>query len=308
MKESAALKNLQSSDLSSKDTSSSSAEVYELANTLIAAVKPLVNGGVVIALSGGVDSTVVACACLKAYEELTSENSKQDSLQSYAPVAITFANPFTPQPERIHAERVGAELAIKHVMLPLNELDPRLMNNPVDRCYTCKKDLFSRAQKWAQEHAYKWVLDGSNADDSLVYRPGIKALKELGICSPLAQANFTKQQVRALASYWELSVAERPSAPCMATRFPYNSPIRLDLIEPLAQAEHELLSAGVSPVRLRVHNDILRIEVSEKDISWVLQHSNDLVDLGERLGFAHTCLDLACYQSGSMDKAAGLIT
>lgn len=297
---------IESQNIVSQESSPASVPVHQLAKKLINVVKHLVNDGVVIALSGGVDSTVVACACLKAYEDLRADASQESSFP-LEPVALTFANPFTPEPERIHAERVGVELAIKHIMLPLNELDPRLINNPVDRCYTCKKDLFSRAQRWAHSHHYTWVLDGSNADDSSLYRPGIKALKELGIHSPLAQAGFTKQQVRAVAAYWELSVADRPSAPCMATRFPYNSPIRLDLIEPLAQAEHELLDAGVSPVRLRVHNDILRIEVSEKDISWVLQHSNDLVNLGEKLGFAHTCLDLAPYQSGSMDKAAGLI-
>lgn len=258
-----------------------------------------------LAFSGGVDSALVAAALCDAHRLVLTQI---DGELLHPPCAVTFFHPFTPRAEIEHAQRVAAQIDIEHRVISHGLLDDALKTNPIDRCYICKTSLFTAARAQADYLGYQHIVDGTQTDDAQGYRPGMRALEELGVISPLRMAGFTKAQVRTCAQDLGLTVAHRPSLPCMATRFPYDTPLDFDLFEPLFEAEQELLAQQISPVRLRVHREVLRIELGKQHFVWALDHADYLSDIGRRLGFAHTCLDLMPHTSGSMDIARGLLS
>ena len=233
---------------------------------------------IMVAFSGGVDSSLL----LKAACDSAGRTGKKV-------YAVTIQTALHPTEDIEVAGRVAKEMGAG------------IEDNPVDRCYRCKKLLFQKMKKKAQELGVPVIVEGTNADDLTVYRPGIRAIRELGITSPLALLGITKEEVRKFAGEYGISVSNRPSAPCLATRFPYGTRLNMDKMKQVDQGEAYLRSLGLYNVRIRVHGEVARIEVDEKDMPAVLAHRKDLVSRLEALGFLYVTLDLKGFRSGSMD-------
>lgn len=246
---------------------------------------------VCLAFSGGVDSSLL----LKAAVTAASATGKRV-------FAVTFDSRLHPSCDLEIAGRVAAELGGIHHVISVNELEQEaIRDNPVNRCYLCKKHLFETLRAFAEARGIRYILDGTNEDDMHVYRPGIRALKELGIISPLADLHITKAQVKALAASYGISVASRPSTPCMATRIPYNTRIDYDSLERIGRGEAYLRSVVSGNVRLRLHGAIARIEVDSVSMGAILERRLEIVARLKELGFAYITLDLEGFRSGSMD-------
>ncbi|MCR1899387.1 ATP-dependent sacrificial sulfur transferase LarE [Irregularibacter muris] len=254
-------------------------------------VEKLVKEGICIAFSGGVDSSLILKVACEAGKKLNKEV-----------YAITFESRLHPASDVTISKRVAQEMGARHKIIQINEFEnEEILKNPENRCYLCKESLFSNLQKFAQELGCKYVVDGTNADDLKVYRPGIQALKELGIVSPLAELDITKAEVRGMASSLNISVSSRPSAPCMATRLPYNTPINFELLEKIEKGEEFIKGLGFRILRLRVHGDIVRIEVPREDLKRLLEKSQEIIPYLKDLGFVYITMDLEGFRSGSMD-------
>ena len=200
------------------------------------------------------------------------------------------------------AARVASELGASHLVVEIDELkDADIADNPIDRCYRCKKFLFTRLQKEAEALGVSVILEGSNADDTQAYRPGLRAVQELGIKSPLLELGFTKREVRALAEEYGISVADRPSAPCLATRFPYGTRLSRERMRQVDEGEQFLRALGFYNVRIRAHGDTARIEVDRKDMEKLLERAAEVVEKIRGLDFSYVTLDLGGFRSGSMD-------
>lgn len=248
-------------------------------------------GNVMVAFSGGVDSSLL----LKMAGMYAEEQGKK----VYAVTAHTELHAL--QDMQI-AKQITEELGAVHIVLELQELEQAdIRNNPLDRCYRCKKYLFGKIKEKAEELQALTVLEGTNADDMLVYRPGIRAVEELGIKSPLREAGFAKEEVRRLAKEYGISAADRPSAPCLATRFPYGEFLDRQKLARVEQGEQFLRSMGFYNVRLRVHGDIARIEVDDTDMNQLLGNRKDIINYLKALGYQYITMDLEGFRSGSMD-------
>ena len=202
------------------------------------------------------------------------------------------------------ARRTAAEAGVPQRVIPVDELAelPEIRQNPPDRCYLCKKLLFRKALEEAKRLGASAVVEGTNADDLGQYRPGIRAVRELGIQSPLADAGFTKAQVRRFAGELGIAAAERPSSPCMATRLPYGTRIREEVLKRLEQAENALRDLGYAQVRARLHGDVLRLEVEPGDIPRAAGEAEKILQILTELEFRYVTLDLEGFRSGSMDR------
>ena len=250
-----------------------------------------VSEDVCVAFSGGVDSSLVlVMAC---------EAAKMTGKKVYA---LTLDTVLHPKADLEIAKKVLEGTEAIHVVMSMDELAvPEIRNNPVNRCYLCKKALFGRMLSFAKEKGISLMLEGSNEDDLHVYRPGLAAVRELGVKSPLAACHVTKAEVRALAEEYHIPVAERPSAPCMATRLPYGAEIDLELLKRIDTAEEALRAMGLKNVRVRVHGDILRLEVDADSISKVAAHRDEVLEQLKKVGCPYVTLDLEGFRSGSMD-------
>ena len=174
--------------------------------------------------------------------------------------------------------------------------------NPPDRCYHCKLERLAALQKLGMEMGFTTAVEGSNLDDDQDYRPGKRAVEELGVRSPLAEVGFTKADIRAMAKSKGLVVWDRPSAPCLATRFPYGTTITLTGLERVGLAEQYLIGLGYQPVRVRFGEAQVRIEVSPDEIARLVSQRNMVVMKMKELGFKYVALDLEGYRSGSMNE------
>ncbi len=247
--------------------------------------------GACIAYSGGVDSTLL----LKAAVDAATETG-------HSVLALIAETQFHPHSDTDSALERAAALGADCEVLMIDEFqDPSLMNNPVDRCYLCKKLLFQEILDTAASKGYTTVFDGTNKDDEQQYRPGKRALKELHIKSPLWELGLTKQQVRGLSAALGLPTATSPSMPCMATRLPYGETLNRDLLSRIYQGETLLRSLGFYNVRLRYHDPVLRIETDPESFSRLLTMRTTLARRLKNLGFPYITLDLEGFRSGSMD-------
>lgn len=254
-------------------------------------INKLVEGGVCIAFSGGVDSSLIL--------KLSCEAGKKQNKNVYA---VTFETRLHPVSDVTVSKKVAGEMGAIHKIIQVNEFDNKeILKNPVNRCYLCKKSLFVNLTEFAKNNDLKYVVDGTNADDLKVYRPGVKALGELGVVSPLAELDISKQEVREMAKSLNISVASRPSAPCMATRLPYNTELNFEILEKIDKAEDFIKSLGFDVVRVRVHNDIARIEVTKENMIKLVENSQSIIDFMKRSGFVYITLDIEGFRSGSMD-------
>ncbi|MFN2422042.1 MAG: ATP-dependent sacrificial sulfur transferase LarE [Gemmatimonadota bacterium] len=248
-------------------------------------------GSVVIGYSGGVDSTLLL---KKALDVLGQERV----------LAVTAATATYEPGEVDEAEALANALGATHARLRSTELeDEGFLANPPERCYYCKTDLYGDLKQLAAERGFKTVIDGSQADDALDWRPGLKALDEQGIVSPLKEAGLTKADVRALSRQLGLSTADKPANACLASRFPYGEPITAQKLGRVGLAERVLREAGFGTVRVRHHGDVARIEVPPGDRTRLLAAADRIIPALKALGYVWVSMDLEGYRTGSMNEA-----
>lgn len=245
---------------------------------------------VVVGFSGGVDSTFLAAAA-------------QRVLQDRA-VAVTAYSETLPESERQEAIVTAEKIGIKHVLLPISELESREFTaNTPRRCYFCKKERFTAIGRWAQLNGYDWVLEGSNADDTADYRPGIQAIAELPrVKSPLLEVGLTKQEIRAISKEWKLPTWDKLSSACLSSRLVYGLKVTAKRLKQIEQAEEFVKQFCNGQVRVRHHDNLARIEVSVNDLSVLAAKAEVIYDFIKKLGFTYVTLDLAGYRSGSMNE------
>lgn len=243
-----------------------------------------------IAFSGGVDSSYLAYA---------SHKLLGDSM-----LAVTVDAPWIPRREIREASDVAAGLHIPHKIIKTEFLPENgFFKNPSNRCYICKTGIFTQLKRTADEEGLEHIFEGTNADDAGVYRPGLKALEELNIVSPLKEAGLTKDDIRALSRKAGLPTADKPAYACLASRFPYETKLTIEGFRRVEQAEDFLFTLGFNGLRVRDHFPIARIEIPVKMMSGLLDAKirADIVNTLKSLGYGFVTLDLEGYRSGCFD-------
>ncbi len=247
---------------------------------------------VLVAFSGGTDSSLLLKTALEV-------------LGTDRVLAVTSCSGIVPAEEGEYAEKVARFLGARHIKILTEELkNARFLENPPNRCYYCKKELFSRLRLIAENNKLVSVIDGSNADDAGDFRPGLKANQEFGVRSPLREAGLTKAEIRTLAKKQGLPNWSKPSLPCLSSRFPYGSPITPDKLRQVEQAERFLRSLDLGELRVRHYGETARIEVREtliKKVASPLVRKQVTTGL-KSLGFNYVTLDLTGFRSGSMNE------
>ncbi len=243
----------------------------------------------VVAFSGGVDSTFLARVAKDVYG---------DNL-----LLITATSSTNPFYELEEAKSLASLMNIKHRIIVTEEIDnPGYAANPPDRCYFCKSELFTKIKYIALKEGFETVLDGSNAEDIKDFRPGMKAKKEKGVISPLADSGFTKSDIRHYSEKYNLPTASKQSYACLASRIPYGEAITKPKLDRLATAEYAVRNLGFTQFRIRSHENLARFEFipAEMDKAWEMK--DKLTDICQKSGFNYVTIDLKGYRSGSMNE------
>lgn len=249
-------------------------------------------GSVAVAFSAGVDSTLLLAVA-------------HDVLGDSA-AAVTVRSAFSPRRETDEAAAFCRERGIRHVMLDFDPLAVEgVAQNPPDRCYRCKRALFTGIRAAAAELGLAHVAEGSNLDDMGDYRPGMRAVAEMGIESPLRQAGLTKADIRALSKQLGLPTWDKPSYACLASRFVYGETITPERLRMVDRAEQRLMALGLRQVRVRVHGDVARIEAPPADFPLLVDYARELDEYFRSLGFAYVSMDLGGFRTGSMNRTLG---
>lgn len=250
-----------------------------------------------VAYSGGVDSSfLLHTACTR----LSGLKSPEIDI-----VAVTLDTGLNSIKEIETAKKNIENTGIKHLVLDVDILSiDKFSQNPPDRCYICKMELFLKIKKFAKENNIEHIAEGSNYDDDNDYRPGIRALKELGIRSPLQEAGLGKQEIRILSKKMGLSTWNRPAIPCLATRIPYGNKITKEGLLQIELAEDFIHKIGIDNLRVRAHGDIARIEVQKNEIKMLINKniSQKIINRFKELGFTYITLDIEGYRMGRMNE------
>jgi uncharacterized protein len=250
-------------------------------------------GSAAVAFSGGVDSSFLCHAAREALGDRAA--------------AITVVSPMLPRSELDCARQVSAQVGIRHFFVEEEGIDEEVAANPRERCYFCKKIEFGAILEEARKHGIHTVLDGSNMDDLGDYRPGLRALAELEICSPLREAGLSKAEIRELSRRFGLSTWDKPAFACLASRIPYGERIDRQKLNRVERAEDLLREAGFRQLRVRSHGDIARIEVAPRERRRFFDEA--LLDsLSQKLkscGFLYVALELEGYAQGNLNRSLG---
>lgn len=249
-------------------------------------------GSVLVAYSGGVDSTLLAVAA-------------RDALGDRA-LAVLATSDTYPASEVEAARRTAAQLGLRLEVIETHELDdPRFAENPPDRCYWCKQELFGLLRGMADERGIAFVADGNNADDAADHRPGHRAAVEIGVVSPLQDARMTKADIREVSRALGLPTWDKPAMACLASRFPYGTPIVDASLRRVGAAEDAVRALGLRQFRVRAHGDVARLEVEPDELEAAWRVRSELAAALKAAGFAYASLDLEGYRTGSLNETLG---
>jgi uncharacterized protein len=247
----------------------------------------------VVAYSGGVDSSFLAFTTAQVLGDRMVAVTLDSTIE--APDALKAASEF------------AAQHGFNHVAIPYDPLqNPDFRSNPADRCYYCKTNILNELWNYARQFNFQVVLDGQNDDDRHDYRPGNKAIEETGTLSPLARHELTKVEIRQLAKALGLSIWNKSSSPCLATRIPYGMPIAERALSQIAQAEQYLHQKGFKKVRVRYHNELARVEIDLNQMQMLLDLREEFVGYFKQIGFIYIALDLQGYRLSSLNEGLSL--
>jgi uncharacterized protein len=248
---------------------------------------------VVVAYSGGVDSTLVAVA---AHQGLGRQA-----------LAVTADSPALAARELKEATALAQRFGFAHRVINTNEMEREgYVSNSPQRCYFCKTELYSQLTDLARQEGYQWVVNGANTDDQGDYRPGMQAAAENRVRSPMVEAGLDKAAVRLLAKELDIPIWDKPAQPCLSSRIPYGTPVTLETLSKVERAEDFLRRLGLREVRARHHDRLCRVEVGEGEIETAFRSRKEIVENLKRIGYLWVSLDLAGLRSGSLNDQLGI--
>ena len=250
-------------------------------------------GSVAVAFSGGVDSTLVAVAAHRVLGEKA--------------LVVTAVSPALAKRELEETIRLAETFGFAHRIIHTNEMDREgyVANSP-QRCYFCKTELYTELTALAEKEAIEWVVNGANTDDIGDYRPGMIAASEHRVRSPMVEAGLTKADVRAIARSLDIPIWDKPAQPCLSSRVPYGTPVTVENLSKIEQAEDYLRGLGLKEIRARHHDRLCRIEVGEDEIDFAFGHRKEIVAAIKKIGYLWVSLDMSGLRSGSLNDQLNL--